>query len=224
MVAAFTVALLAGAQTAMANSVVAGDIIKFGDRNGSPGGEFLANVNPGTAGAWAFVTFCLQKTEYIDFTSNFVVDAVTDYATSDPAGPLPGGRGGDASGHDPLDARTAWLFTQFTNGSLAGYDGSATSANRLQNAIWMIEQEIAIDATNAYYNLANASGWTNIGDVRVLNLKRWVAASNGTPGYWVESQDQLTRSVPEPSSLLLFGFSLAAITAARVRSRKTSQA
>ena len=134
LVIAFTVALVAGAQTARANTVMTGDIINFDDRNGSPGGEFLANVNPGTADAWSFVTFCLQKTEYIDFNSNFTVKGVTDYATSDPDSV------GGISGRDPLDDKTAWLFTQFTNtgyGALAsiGYDGSATQATLLVLAV-----------------------------------------------------------------------------------------
>jgi hypothetical protein len=202
---------LVNAGTAVANPVVAvGDSIKFSDRPGSPGGEFLATVN----NAWSFVTFCLQKTEYIDFTNTFVVDAVTDYATSDPTNV-----GGNAQGHDPIDQRTAWLYTQFTRGSLAGYQYVGTgaqrtaSANLLQNAIWMIENEIAMDSNQYYVKKANeavAAGWSGIHDVRALNLRRLVN------GQWVESQDQLTR-VPEPSSVLLFGFGLAAFGARRFR-------
>jgi len=51
--------------------------------------------------------------------------------------------------------------------------GRKNSAAALQDTIWYIEQEITYlpggMATN-FYNLANAGGWTHIGDIRVLNL------------------------------------------------------
>lgn len=73
--------------------------------------------------SWSFITFCLQMTEYINFTSNFRVDGITNYAISDPST-----RGGGADGKDFLDPRTAWLYTQFTNGTLQGYNYTRTLA------------------------------------------------------------------------------------------------
>ncbi len=55
----------------------------------------------------------------------------------------PGRRGGD-----PLDPRTAYLYTKFVSGTLAGYDytpstGRIFSAKALQDVIWYIEDEQA---------------------------------------------------------------------------------
>src|SRR5262245_23833164 len=96
--------------SAQADSIEAGDFVKFGDRPGSPGGEFLLTVydKPGGPVVDQFITFCLQMTEYMNFTDTFKVGGVTT-ATDD----LPYG--------DPLDQRTAYLYTNFRNGTLAGY-------------------------------------------------------------------------------------------------------
>jgi hypothetical protein len=214
---AFLVAAMFSTGTASAAPVAVNDYIKFTNGAGTTaGGEF------GVEGTDidSFITFCLQRTEYIDFSNSFHVDGITEYAYSDPIA-----NGGDGAGKDFLSAQTAFLYTQFSLGSLTGYDylntgiGRATSANKLQNAIWMFEQELAMDANNYYVKLANkaiADGlWSGIGDVRVMNL-----SLRG-----VESQDQLViippdrdiTAVPEPASLFLFGSGLSAVAMARKR-------
>jgi len=164
-----------------------------------------------------FQTFCIEKDEYFNpdgtFTWNLNNKAVA---------------GGDGS-HDAMNRaefemvgagdvicpETAWLYTEFWNGSLSvsgidhddnagtaaiswSYDytpdalsGGAgdrtTSAGHLQQAIWFLEGELGdawngttyrtstiytglSDEARALITAAFEQGWTNYGDVRVLNL------------------------------------------------------
>jgi hypothetical protein len=119
--------------------------------------------------------------------------------------------GGKPKG-DNLDDRTAYLYTKFATGTLAGYNytagsGRAASAADLQNAIWYIEQEGGVN--NGFVTLANtavASGgeWygKGIGDVRVLNLFETTVRT--------ERQDQLYL-VPAPAAIGLGVLGLALV-------------
>jgi hypothetical protein len=83
----------------------------------------------------SFQTFCLEENEYIQqgYTYNF--GALSDSA-------MQGGVGGPSP--DPISIGTAWLYSQFAQGTLAGYNYGAdrtTSAGLLQNAIWWLENE-----------------------------------------------------------------------------------
>src|SRR6185295_3830898 len=94
-------ASVAGGTASAGPVVVAGDHIVFADGPGTTGGgEFVVTVN----GTWSFVTFCLQRTEYIDFSHAFTVDSVNPYTLTDPAA-----NGGDASGRDSISEQTAFL-------------------------------------------------------------------------------------------------------------------
>ncbi len=195
---------------AHADLITGGDYVRFGNRPGSPGGEFLLSVydTPGGPLVDQFVTFCVQMTEYMDFTHTFRVGSVSE-ATDD----LPAG--------DPLDQRTAYLYTQFRNHTLAGYNygpNNATSANLLQNAIWYLENEAGAgnQSNNPFVRLAQTAvdtgQWSGLGDVAVVNL------------FFLDgrrAQDQLTlRSVPEPSALLLLSTGFVAFIGTR---RRTSR-
>jgi hypothetical protein len=193
-------ALLGGTNAANAAPVEVGDLIQFTGSLGTLGGGAF-NVDDLTdATVEDFLTFCIQYTQHIAYSTPFRVGSITDYAD-------------DAGGPDPISTETAWIMSSYSRGLLNGY-----SSDDVQWAIWRLEGERTGNWGNAQgvINLASAAaqgGWVNT-DVKVLNLF-W---ANGTP-----AQDQLVylpqprSSVPEPSSMLLVGGGLALAMAIRRR-------
>ena len=167
------------------------------------GGEFTATPISGNVGltglasdlgSESFQTFCMEYDEHFRPGNIFTVVINT------------GAVGGDVpSGFDPLDSRTAYLYTLFRTGALGAYSYAGGSredtARALQRAIWYIEDENG-GANNAFVALADAAvavggEWygRGIGDVRVMNLYN----EDGS-----RAQDQLTL-IPAPSALALVG-------------------
>ncbi|MCU0918609.1 MAG: hypothetical protein MUC88_29240 [Planctomycetes bacterium] len=188
------------------------NIADLGD-NLSPAG-YVAGKSSDIAHAPSFQTFCVETDEYINIPSHNLKAYVSEYAVK-------GGGGGELDDMDYLEAPTAWLYTQFATGQLTGYNyGTADSAGTLQRLIWGLESEGGIEAgfatdwkklSNTYCEVTlsaadktligtwqsqyAASGWSGIGNVRVLNL--YTVNSPETP---VQSQLYL---VPLPGTVLL---------------------
>jgi hypothetical protein len=169
------------------------------------GGEFTITVTsdgiPGQPNGSTFPSFCVETNEYISFGPTYYYVVINDKAVN-------GGSGGGSP--DPLNPKTAWLYNEFLNGTLAGYFdnplGRRNSAGALQRAIWSIEDEIAPPAPGTladdFVQLANASGWSDIHNIRVMNLYDDCGRC---------AQDQIVRisTTPAPGAVLLGGIGVA---------------
>ena len=198
-VASVATALLVSvaASSAMADQVKVLDTNLWG--TGSSGGPFEVQNLAGNsfipeglglygaqADAWA--TFCIEFNETLSQGTTYDV-AINTAAVN----------GGVAGGNpDPLDAKTAYLYQTFMDGNInaalvALYAGAAVNfdynntnggtdeaGSAMQNAIWVIEQEItdvfaAGTLERQLIDLAAANA-TTIGNVKILNMTR-----NGNP-------------------------------------------
>lgn len=135
-------------------------------------------------------TFCVEKNEYFRPGSKYYAVLNTETTAGGVGGPNP----------DPIDERSAYLYTQFVSGNSDFQD-----ENKLQNAIWYIEQEIS--QSNPYVELADLAvsngQWSGLGNVRVVNLFKYYDGQT----YSGFAQDQLVAisAVPAPGALLLSG-------------------
>jgi hypothetical protein len=206
--------VLALPRVSSASSVVPGTWVEFHDSFGTTGGgEFNVQIL-GTSDAFDFITFCLEFNETFDMYSPVLVGNVSTAAVS-------GGVGG--GNPDPLSAPTAWLFTQFSMGTLINYAYNGTEAQRtasadsLQLAIWFLEEEVTDpwldDQAREWVSAAVNSGWTDLNGVGVLNLLR------PEGGKLVNAQDQLYMT-PEPGSLVLLGTGLLVLVGTSSRTRR----
>lgn len=233
------------AVAAAAAAAEAGTIRLYNDTSGADaysngsGGEFLAKITganplpsmgagvqilPDTATYQTFQTFCLEHSEHFSPGTTYLWTIST------------GARNGGVSGQttpnfDPLDATTAYLYTQFWHGKLSNYDyvlGSSDrslAAKELQNAIWYLEGErtlaqIGGTGTQAWTWIQEATAatsvggsWyqkhgTGIGSVRVLNI----TDASGNP-----KQDQLFLVPLPPAAWLGLSTGLLAIAVRRRR-------
>lgn len=213
--------------------------VKFtpGENPGEPGygylgggGEMWAHVLTGSLGIYgpgdSFATFCVELNEPIEFAeAPDYVSPVFD-AVVNPLGAVEGGFGG--GNPDPISDYTAWLYLQFSAGSLAPYeyDGSVNggldregSAKALQWVFWGLEDEH--DSTGEFFNAGvkgwlggkqqeffdlaydavNTNNWVNTGQVQAVNI-----FGTDNDGNLVNMQDILA-IVPAPGAigLVLFG-------------------
>jgi hypothetical protein len=161
------------------------------------GGEFLITVEEGTIGIYpetsTFSSFCVERDEYINYSTVYVVTISTDAIEGGVGGPSP----------DPLSPQSAYLYSLWIDEVV---EHNETYADAIQKAIWYQENEISSISglAKVYSDEAEAAvvdggvwfekwGPDSIGDIRVMNL-------------WTEqgchAQDQLVR-VPVPGAVLL---------------------
>jgi len=152
----------------------------------------------------SFQTFCVETDEYI-YSGNMIYVSETFLDGTPGSHAWKGGIGPDTG--DDLDFRTAYLYTQFAKGILSDYRYSDAAnrpldAGQLQRAIWSIEGEYTLAATDikakAWVQEATDAKWSNIGDVRVLQ-----AVTVGADGNPTGLGQDLLYLVPVPGAVLL---------------------
>ena len=171
--------------------------MNYGSRQSGNGGEFNASSPdfvPATMGYSAntiysggFETFCVEANEYFTPGNSYY------YAISQ--GAVNGGISG--GNPDPISLGTAWLYLNFAQGTLAGYNyttgaGGNASAAALQATVWWLEGEQA-DPSNTFsaavitkFGSAAAAMADNNGVYGVAVLNLWNDANHNSP-----AQDQL---------------------------------
>jgi hypothetical protein len=217
--------------------VLVNDKIKFADGNGaSPGGAFVltawdtTGATPVSKGS--FESFCLEKNEYMNYGGPAYTTGPTFKVESISTEAKAGGAGGQVASpypHDPLDAKTAFLYTNYIEtpsalNAVTGWIGASLidKGTAMQQAIWTIEQELGSTSNtlaNDLITFAGLSGWNDTGRVKVLNLT-WFSGGGSSYPTGTFAQDQLyIAPVPEPETyaMMLAGLGLIGFLAKRRR-------
>lgn len=193
-----------------------------GEFKAVPGGglEWVLNNYSGVAKYGApvgFGTFCLEATEYTGGSQVVLNNNAVD--------------GGVGPSGDPLSQATAYLYYQFAQGTLTGYNytpgaGREASARGLQEAIWYLEGEGSLTAAaTPFVNAANSA----LGASAALNnwngsvLAYPVMAMNITFDDGSRSQDMLV-VVPEPGTYIAGALLGLPFLAGAVRRMRRNQA
>jgi len=140
-----------------------------------------------------FRTFCIEFDEQIEYST---YDAVINIEA------IGGGDNDDASGPsggDLLSGATAYIYNRYRSGGFGTMDNA--KARAIQIAIWALEDEISAPTSGlekTYYDDALLNAWSDIGNVRVLNLYA-LGSDHSSESY---RQDVLCQ-VPAPGAVVL---------------------
>jgi hypothetical protein len=178
------------------------------------GGEFTLTPSQDlqdlTAETGPFESFCLEINEHVYPGETYSVvlndEAVLGGANNGAAGP---------EGGDPIDLRTAYLYSQFRAHTLTGYDytpgvGRENSAMALQEVIWYLEDEMGMtwsagSLQDTFYqaaqNAVSSGAWTDTGNVGVLNF--YVLGHAGDLQYCRQDMLVTTTTIPAPGAIVL---------------------
>jgi hypothetical protein len=231
----FLVVAVAAASPAQAG-LVTGNTIKFTGTAGSAiGGMRGGAFSIDGPGSFDFLSFCIERNENIAFDTTYYVKLDTAAR---------GGGAGGATGSpssDPLDSRTAYLYSRFLDGALgSGVGGAMTQddIDGLQYAIWRIEQEFGTLTASAtyggvlgayaskkaradyYFNLADANANGSLYGVQVMQV--WASYNSATGAFSGARQDQIVRvTVPDGgATAMLLGTALLGLAGLRRRLAK----
>lgn len=181
---------------------------------------------PGAPGG-SFQSFCIEGNETL-YPETEYFGTINTFAEN-------GGMSGQTltePNRDYVSVGSGWLYSQFAQGTLAGYhyaadSGRQSSAAQLQNALWWLEDEegLLFDCNNPFMlavrkefgtkAAAKADGGQRYG-VYAFNI--WVKTATGARGEF--AQTQLIYDTPDGgTTLTLLGGALMAVGALRRRLR-----
>lgn len=179
-----------------------------GNTNPPGGGPFTATVMSGPLVGPEFITFCLEINEHIGLNQPCHYELSTAVKCRGGSVPI------------ALSNDTAYLYSNFRSMNLTSFAGTSDYTTRasliaLQEAIWAIEgYSILLSGTSqALYNVAVAADWSDLGNVRVMNI------GNVVGNY--SKQNQLA-IVPIPAAAWLFGSALLGLVGISCRKRSVS--
>lgn len=208
------------AQAAFA-SLQVGSKVKFDTTlPGTYGGQFKITDpgNPSGYGFSTFITFCVELTEHVANNRVYKVAGISDTTVA---------------GGKTLTNYAAWLYTQFSQGTLSSFNSSSVSdSNALQYVFWREMGYSNADINNALPGNPAASYASDVPTAWQTQYASDIANNlwNGAAGYLgsvrvmnlvtlrgVKSQDQLVM-VPEASTIAVW--SVLSLVGAGVAYRK----